>query len=241
MNLGDGNGPEKKYYTLTNLANTYKELERVVPPRNQSYSIYAYFLYSEPLDGVHGKQIFLGGYGSAEEAFSRATNLMKKTGHDCIYVCKTCSWEDIDEIKRPDRTITVDPKAKGSQLEKQFKEELKKRQEEKERQEQISQDIELQAERELDPTTIEHYAHNWYLAIKHKANYEYHKAEMEKYEKLFNQKSEKIKNQYKTQPELEGEWLSLYEERLKSRGEEDTFAFMKEGHKILKSQILNKN
>jgi len=41
-----------------------------------------------------------------------------------------------------------------------------------------------------------------------------------------------------SQPEIEETWLSVYEKRLKRRGEEDIFIMMKEGHKALKDDIL---
>lgn len=231
---------DQKFYSLQRLANTYKTLEKRRPPSDQEFVIYAYFLYSEPTDGVHGKQIYLGSYPTKRKALEEVELIVKKTGHDCIYVTESCNWEDIDEKKRPDRTIYMDPDTKANDLEEQFRVKIMKDHEEGERREMITKELEDQLEKELQSDTVEHYAHNWFNAIRNKAQYEYHREQMEYYEKMFNQRAEKVRNQYRDQPELEDVWLDTYEKRLKGRGEEDVYIMMKAGHDALVREVLNK-
>ena len=226
---------------MKQLANTYKLLEKRLPPTDQEFCIYAYFLYSEPKDGVYGKQIFLGGYPTKKRALSEIHKITKQTGHDSMYISETCSWEDIDSVKRFDRTFKLDPRLKTEELQQQFEEEVIKKDEEDQRREELSNGIELQGEMEQDPTTIDHYVHNWFNVIRNKSSYEYHKEQMEYYEKMYNKRVDKVRKQYKNQPEYEDQWLDIYEKRLRRRGEENVFIMMKEGHKILKGEVFNKN
>ena len=234
------NTKEEKFYSLQKLVNTYKLLEKRKPPCDQEFVIYAYYLFSEPQDGIYGKQIYLGSYPTKRQALDEVNTIIKETGHDCIYVTQSCHWEYIDEKKRPDRTLYVDPKTNTEDLEKQFRYKILKEADADEERELISKELEEQAINELDPNTIEHYAHNWFNAIKNKANYEFHKQEMEHYEKMYNQRVEKIQTQYNNQPELEKDWLDTYEKRLKRRKEEDIFLMLKSGHDVLVDAILSK-
>jgi len=228
-------------YSVTNLVNTYKLLEKRKPPVDQDFSVYAYFLFSEPKDGKYGKQIFLGAYPTKKKAFEEVQKVIKETGHDSIYICETCSWEDIDSTIRFDRTFKLDPKLKSEELEKQFQTDILNREEKQKRGEQLDKELEIQQENELNKETIEYYAHNWFNAIKNKASYEYHKSQADYYEKLYSERVDKIRKQYSKYPKYESEWLPLYQERLTRRGEEDVYKFLVQGHDLLKDQILNKD
>ena len=229
---------EQKFYSLQRLANTYKLLEKRKPPTDQEFVIYAYFLFSEPKDGRYGKQIYLGAYPTKKRALEEVEDIIRLTGHDCIYVTEACNWEDIDENKRPDRTLYVDPDTKVTDLENQYKEKILKQKEEEEKRELISKELDEQVLNELKPDTIEHYAHNWFNAIKNKANYEYHKEQMEYYKQCYDTRVTKIREQYKNQPDIEKDWLNIYQDRLIRRGEEDIFLMMKTGHDNLVKDIL---
>jgi len=226
-------------YSNKDLANTYKKLEARAPPPDQEFCIYAYFLYTQPKDGKYGKQIFLGGYPTKKKAFLEAEKIIKETGHDCIYICETCSWEDIDSTKRFDRTFKLDPSVTQKELEEQFDLFINERYEKQKIKEEIDKGIEEQTEKEQDSTTIDHYAHNWFNAIRDKASYEYHKSQMEYYDEMFKSRVEKIRRQYQNSPEYEEQWLNIYKERLEKRKEEDVFEVLKQGHDILKDEILS--
>jgi hypothetical protein len=226
-------------YDISKLANTYKLLEKRNPPLDQEYVVYAYFLYSEPKDGVYGKHIYLGSYPTKKRALAEANNISKNTGHDSIYICEACSWEDIDEKVRMDRTIRVDSNAKSEDLDRQFDKFINTQRKNKEKEDKISKDLEEQTVKELDPTTLEHYAHNWYLAIKNKAEWEYHKQQMEHYKEMYDKRVTLIRDQYKNQPELDKEWLDVYKERLSYRGERKVFDYMEQGYNLLRDDILN--
>ena len=231
----------KMQYSISNLVNTYKTLEKWPVPIDQEFSIYAYFLFSEPKDGKYGKQIFLGAYPTKVRAFQEIEKIIRKTGHDAIYMSETCSWQDIDSKKNHDRTFNLDTKTKSEELQQQFIRDITEKEKKRQKQEEIMKELDEQQEKELDPTTIEHYAHNWFNAIKNKASYEYHKKQMSLYESAYEQRKDKIREQYEKQPEFEREWLNIYEERLKRRNEEPIFMMLVEGHDNLKEEIFNKN
>jgi len=235
--MSNGNN-EQKFYTLQKLANTYKSLEKRTPPSDQEFVIYAYFLFSEPKDGRHGKQIYLGAYPTKRKALEEVDKIIRETGHDCIYVTEACNWEDIDENKRPDRTLYLDPDTKIQDLEEQYRYKILKEKDAEEKREMISKELEEQVTKELDSSTVEYYAHNWFNAIKNKANYEYHKQEMEYYKQQYDKRVDKIREQYKNQPEIEDKWLEIYKDKLKRRGEEDVYVMMEQGHRVLVKDIL---
>lgn len=228
-------------YSVSNLTNTYKLLEKRSPPIDQEFCIYAYFLFNEPKDGKYGKQIFLGAYPTKKKAFEEVDKIIKQTGHDSIYICESCSWEDIDSVKRPDRTFKLDPKLKSEELEKQFQANLLEQDEKSKRNDEVDRELEIQQENELNKETIDYYAHNWFNVIKNKASYEYHKTQMEYYEKMYQDRVNKIREQYSKYPKYESEWLPLYQERLKRRKEEDVYKFLVQGHSLLKDQVINKD
>ena len=228
-------------YGVSNLVNTYKTLEKWPVPIDQEFSIYAYFLYSSPENNKYGKQIFLGAYPTKIRALQEVEKIIKTTGHDAIYISETCSWQDIDSQKNHDRTFKLDPQLSSQELQKQFEQDIVHQENQKKKQEEIMRELEEQGERELNPTTLEHYVHNWYNAIKNKSAYEYHKAQMEHYQTVYNQRVSKIREQHQLQPELEEKWLSVYEQLLKKRGEENVFTMLAEGHQLLKEEILTKS
>lgn len=230
-----------KMYSIANLVNTYKTLEKIVPPVDQEFCIYAYFLFSEPKDGKYGKQIFLGAYPTKKKAFSEAEKIIKETGHDCIYICETCSWEDIDSIIRFDRTFKLDPKLKSEELEKQFQSDIINKEERNKKNEELDKELDEQQENEQNKDSIEYYAHNWFNAIKNKASYEYHKSQVEYYEQMFQARVNKIREQNGKQPEYEDQWLILYKNRLARRNESDVYKFLVQGHDLLKEEILKKD
>ena len=228
-------------YGVSNLVNTYKTLEKWPVPIDQEFSIYAYFLYSQLENKRYGKQIFLGAYPTKIRALQEVEKIIKITGHDAIYISETCSWQDIDSQKNHDRTFKLDTNLNSQELQKQFEEDLICQEKKEQKQEEIMRELEEQGKRELDPTTLEHYVHNWFNAIKNKASYEYHKAQMEHYQTMYHHRVNKIREQCHLQPELEDEWLTIYEQILKKRGEGNVFMMLAEGHQLLKEEILIKD
>ena len=208
------------------------------PPMDQEYVVHAYFFYSEPKDGVHGKHIYLGAYPTKSKALDVAHDVIKKTGHDCIRVMEACWWEDLDEKRRVDRTLYTDPNANAKDLERQYREKILREGEEERERELISQELDEQTVKELDPTTMEHYVHNWYNAICNKSSLEHHREKVKYYEEKYQKRVDKIRSQHKIQPELDSEFLPIYEERMKRRKEMDLFITLKVGHEQLRDEIL---
>ena len=229
---------ERKMYSLDKLKNSYLKLESRKPPTDQEFVIYAYFLYSEPKDGVHGKQIFLGAYPTKKKALIEVAEIIKKTDHDSIYMCESCSWNDIDEVVRVDRTFHLDPTQKVRELETSFEDYLEQKFQKQDKIEEISKELDKEQKQELDPTSLEHYVHNWFLTIKNKSEYEYHKERAEHFEKMYNMRSERVQKQYTDNPSIDNDWLGIYEKKLERRGEKELFSVLKQGYMGLRKMIL---
>lgn len=230
---------EKKYYSINKAVNTYRLLENIEIPHDQNYTIYAYILYEQPMNGEHGYQIYLGSYPTREEAVKKAKEIIELTEHSTIYVCKTCQWEKIDEKKDIDRTNYVPISKHPEKLDKIYYEQLEKEQKAKIKREKIMKGIEEQQQKELDPNSIENYVNNWFLAIKNYKSYQYHIQKATHFKKMFMNRKKSIKKQYKEQPEYEEQWENIYKKRLQERGEMDVFLALQKGHSELKEKILN--
>lgn len=238
-NNNNNNQDNEGYYNVKKLINTYKLLQKRKSPENQNYVVYAYYLLSESVDGKHGKHIHIGAYETKAEAWEVMNEIINVTGHDSIYICKSCSWEDIDESGNKDRTIYIDPSIKSEELDQQYRQRILGEYEEEEKQILLTEELDEQSKKELDPETVEHYAHNWYNAIKNKGKVEYHKKQLEYYEDKYNDKVTKIKTQYNNNPDIEKTWLPIYKERLERRKEDNIYIMMEKGHKVLVDEILN--
>jgi hypothetical protein len=62
---------------------------------------------------------------------------------------------------------------------------------------------------------------------------------MEYYKQQYDKRADKIREQYKNQPDIEDKWLEIYKDRLKRRGEEDVYVMMEQGHRVLVKDILS--
>ena len=231
-------------YPINKAVNTYRILENLDVPYGQQYVVYSYFAYKEPRnDGSIGKQVFLGAYPTPEKAMMRVDEIMKKTGHPLLYATEACMWEDIDtdprKVENRDKTrhLRLEKKSKKD-LELQYEKDVKEWKIKKEKRENLTKELEEDDILEKDPTTVEHYAKNWYTCILNKSQYEYHKGQAEQFLNVFNKRKEKIQDQYRKDPSVDDKWLPLYKTKLENRGETHVFEAMEKGYQLLKDEIL---
>jgi len=228
---------------MQQLKNTYLALEKAKRPVDQNYAVYAYFLLERTVDGLHGYHIHLGNFATRERAAERVQELINITGHQQIYAHDVTRWERIDEVIRHDRIFIKahdDPNRKQTEddLNKQYASDLKDEDGRIKKNKEIGRQLDEQQELEGKDDTIEHYAQNWFLAIKNKAEYEYHRDRMEHFHKMYVMRKDIIKTQYSAQPHFEEEWLPLYKDRLTYRGEGNVYQAMESGHAQLVEDIL---
>lgn len=232
------------FYPLDKAVNTYKKLQSMEAPSGQQFVVYAYFLFKNPLeDGSVGMHMYLGAYSTPEKALKRVHRIMEKTGHRLIYAVDSCTWEYINPVEKNDRTkkryLKVEANKTDEELERQCEIDLEEWNEKESKRKTIVEDIENQHILEQNPDTVEHYAHNWFNCIKDKAEYEFHKEKMEYYQKEFEKRKEKIRQQYKKNPSIDENWLSIYEKKLTDRDEKHVYDAMANGYSQLKSEIYN--
>lgn len=230
-------------YNIDKATNTYRLLEKLCPPHDQNYVVYAAIIFEEPLNGLHGYHIYLGSYSSRDKALERVQEIIDLTGHQTVYATKTCQWEAIDDIHRPDRTRFITPSDKNKindDLASKYHSNLKKELEREEKRKKIVHEIEEQQENENNPDTIEHYARNWFLAISNYAKLQFHDDKLKHFKSMFVKRKEQILDQYKKQPQFEDIWLDIYKDRLTERGEENVYHSLKNGHDELYNEIFKK-
>jgi hypothetical protein len=197
--------------------NTYKALAKLKPPPDQEYSVLAYFLAEKP-ENVYGFYIPLGNYPTKEQAINRVKHIIEITGHKSIFVMKTCTWQALDDQVRHDRTEYIPVDMNGKLLQ-QYQKDIAAENERLEERKRIEEELLSERENEQDPTTIDSYIHNWYVAIKNRATYSYYSSEALKAKENFDKRVSAIRDQYARQPDFDEKWLPLLKERLTRRNE----------------------
>lgn len=221
--------------------NTFEELMKWKAPKEQKFTVYAYFLTDEKIikeTGIYGYHIQLGNYETRKEANKVVNEIIQQTGHKLIYSAPICSWQEINSTIDNERTKWITENGKKN-LKQQQQKEIMYEQEMIKKREKINKEISEEKDKELDKTTIEHYTHNWYLAIRNYSMIEYYKDKLNKIEEKFNNRVKNIKEQYSKQPEYEKKWLDVLKEKLKNRDEENIYELIKTGYETLKSKIIN--
>lgn len=218
--------------------NTFKNLMKTKLPYGQQYCIWAYFLLDKPSDeGLYGKLIFLGAYQTKKDALEKATEIFKNTKHEGIIISIGGKWEDL--TTKPDmckiKWVAEDHEA---ELHLQQEREMKKENKKREKAERIKKEIEIEMRNEDNPSTLDHYTQNWFLAVKDKAAIKMYRQKLEEMEKAYNKRVNLIQKQESLQPEMETIWLSSLETKMKDRDEAHIFASISTAARELGPEIL---
>lgn len=217
--------------------NTYKNLMKTKIPYGQNYCIWAYFLLDKPSDdGLYGKIIFLGAYGK-KEALDKAEEIVKNTGHTGIIVTPSGKWENLSLELKMDKTKWV-AEDHETALRLQQEKEIKKENKKKEKIDKIKKDIEEEMRLEDDPATIEHYTHNWYLAVKDKMAINMYKQKLDEMEKAYEKRVSLIRKQEEESPIMESKWLPLLETKMKERDESHIFSSIENSVRSIRPEVL---
>jgi hypothetical protein len=201
--------------------NSYKALAKLKPPAGQEFSVVAYFLADNPKD-VYGFYIPLGNFATKEKAKELVDHIIETTGHRSVYVMKTCSWQELDTQFRPDRTECV-PVDQEGKLRRQNNKEQEEERIKLEKRQALEEDIIREKDAETDPTTIEHYTHNWFVAIKNHAAYRHYREQTDRAKASYDKRVRAIREQYTRQPEYDTQWLDRLKTRLQRSGETRIF------------------
>lgn len=224
--------------------NSFKALMRHRYPARCEWSVYAWFLVDPPagktLDPSKeeiGMYIPLGSYPCPEDAKKVVDHLIETTGHPLICARKTCTWGSL--------TTKVDPKAEFVPVDldgKLIKAHAKVQREEVERLErkrEIEEEVIQEKDRENDPNSLDHYIHNWFVAIKNRATYHVNQKAADTAKENYEKRSNAIREQYARQPHFEKEWLPELQRRLHKRGEDATYEAIVRAVEEMKSEVLS--
>jgi len=212
-------------------------LQNVTIPEDQRYCLLAYFIIDPAKNGNHGMWIFLGAFGTAKKAAERGDEIIRKTDYKCLLVRPSGEWQDL--LENPDTSkIKWIPVDKESILREERRKEFKKEQQEIKLRRQREQQLARDKEQELIEGTLEHYTHQWYMAVRTFADISYHEKELKEARELYQERVAAIRKGYASHPEHEDNWLTVLEPKLKERQEEHIFELMQKGHDELLAEIL---
>ena len=220
---------------------TLLRLGKVKIDEDQSYCVWAYILVDNPSpQGVQGMVIFLGAFRTFKQAKKHAKKIIIDTEYNSVFVSRTCSWEELTTEYKPDRIKWVSTD-KESVLREKARKEYEKEVKQHEKHQKMVKDVEKEKERELDPTSIEHYTHNWFNLIQNKFTIQHYRKLLEEAEQNYAKRMDKIKQQYSKQPEFEETWLPILYEKLKERDELEVYETIESNAKTLRSEVFNNN
>lgn len=218
---------------------TFLQLTEVKIDDDQSFCVWAYILVDNPPpQGIYGMVIFLGAFKTYRQAKKHAKKIVMDSNYNSVFVSRSCSWEELTTESKPDRIKWVSTDREShirEKARKEYEKEIKQHQ----KHEKLVKDLEKEKERELDPTTIEHYIHNWYNLIQNKFTIQHYRKLLDEAEQNYQKRADKIRQQYSKQPEFDETWLSILSERLKERDEFDVYETIESNAKLLRPEIFN--
>nr|QBK89796.1 MAG: uncharacterized protein LCPAC101_00790 [Pithovirus LCPAC101] len=233
-------------YTVNDL----KKLENVEREPGQNFSVVGYFLVplkelvsddADDLSTPRGMWINLGSYSSYKQANKRREAVIKQTDVSSIWIQEMYEWQYISNgnipknVKNNAKDINLD---KEELILEQTRRERIKIQEEREKMDKMRKDIDNDIEKEMNKGSIEYYTRQWWLASKDKSYYEIVKREMNKYEKLYRDKLDKIKELDIEYPEYKNKWKDVLKPKLMARNEENLYNLIDKASTEMSKEIL---
>jgi hypothetical protein len=202
----------------TQAINTFKALMKLPVPNGQKYSVWAYALIDDPRHVKVAMVIPLGNYPDKAEAVKRVKFIIETTGHHAVFATKMHKWEELTTEINTDRTEYV-PVDMNGKLIKLHEDQQKKEQEKLEERKRIEEELLREKAAELNPSSIEHYINNWYVAIKTWARLQHTNKLRDVDLEVLEERLDKIRKQTHEQPEYEKTWLPVLKEQLSKRNE----------------------
>ena len=181
--------------------------------------------------------IGLGCYDSESEAQKRVKHLISTTGHQQIICAKTGEWIELTDKVQPDRVTNVPVDLEGK-LVKQHNKQVDKEIKEMEERRNYEEELLREKEKESDTSTMDHYIHNWYNAIKNYSSMHHYDKQHTNSKEAFEKRVKAIREQHDRQPEMESQWLSELKTRLTRRGEAKFYEMIETGAKELREVIF---
>lgn len=216
--------------------NTFKALMKLPVPKGQKYAVWAYALIDDPTHQKIAMVIPLGNYSSKEEALERASFVLKTTQHKGVFVSPMNNWQELtteEQINRDEHLVTsVQDKLMQLHLDEKKKEYdilLEKQK--------IEEELLKEKALELDPITIDHYIHHWYMAIVTWQKLQMLNKDRDDMFQSYMKHITTLRKQYQDQPQFEKEWPDVFKQRLTKRNETALFEGLMTEYEHLKKEI----
>lgn len=209
------------------IVNTVESLQKVLKlsaTNGDNWCIFAHVINSNivdkdgKVDDFRGAIIPLGSYGDRIAAEKQAKKIIEDTGYPGITVARYATFIPLSVTPNPETitTVPVDIHGKVMKIE---KERSARENQLYEQQQKYQESLEKESQDETDPTNIEHFKRNCYLAIKNWVKYQNSKKESEQALVEYTHRRDKVRDHYKRLPDHETEWLPYFKAKLEGRNE----------------------
>lgn len=222
---------------------TLQALTRLRAPRGSDWCVFAYVLNHDIInaegkaDDLRAVVFPLGAFDEEARADKHAKSIIELTGHPGIIVARYASG--IPLTAKFDATTVVEvPVDKNGKLVELESAQYKHEREEYERRIKREEDMQREAQAEVNPNDIEHFKRHCYLAIRDRAAYEHSKKQMEDALANYKKHEKEVRNHYVKHPEHEEQWLPYLKKKLAERGEETLYNTVANGYNKLRDELL---
>lgn len=215
--------------------NTFKALMKLSVPKGQKYAVWAYALIDDAKKEKIAMMIPLGNYATKEEALERADFILQTTRHKGVFVSPMNSWQELtteDKLNRSDMVNSVQDKLTQLHLEERRKEHEALLEKKK-----IEEDLLKEKALELDPTTIEHYIHHWYMTIVTWQKLQLLNKDRDDMFQNYMKHVTALRKQYKESPHFENQWSEVLKQQLTKRNELGLYDSLMSEYQRLKNEI----
>lgn len=221
-----------------------RALMKLQPRPGCEWCVMAYALNANILDSsgniddFYGMAFSLGSFTNRDDAVHHAKSIIASTGHPAISVVRYGFPMRLEtKTKTPDATeVYVNENKEIVELESQ---QYRKDKENYERQITLSEELTREAELETDPSHIEHFKRQCYLAVKHKTMINHYNHELETSSASYERAKLAIQSHYSQYPEHESQWLPYLKDKLSERGEMPLYNAIEGGYKLIRDELLN--
>jgi hypothetical protein len=225
--------------------NSLQALSRLRPKTGQYWCVSAFVLNRDivkedgTLDDLHAMMWSFGTFDERDKdkADEHAKNIISITGHPCVIVHKYGTPVPLTLKFDPQSVTEVPVDSKGRLIELESAK-YKREREEYERRVALEKDIMKEAEEETDPSNIEHFKRQCYLAIKNRANFQVHSREADAAWQNYKKREMAVRDHFAKYPEHEAQWLPYLKQKLIERGELALYQSMETAYSEIRDELL---
>ena len=216
---------------------TLQALTRLRSPRGNDWCVLAYMINPDAADDTRGVVFPLGAFDDEKRAEKHAKSIIELTGYRSVVVARYATGIPLT-IKLDGKTVVDVPVDSNGKLKELESAQYKYEREQYEKRVKHEEEVQREAEAEVDPDSIEHYKRQWYLAIKNRAAYEHHKKQMNEAWTNYKKYETAIHKHYTAHPEHDAQWLPYLKDKLVERGEEALYNSIAAGYNKLRDELL---